>query len=151
MKLEEALKTSKFNSPVHRATLNVLFTSYWLKNQFSQAIKSNNLTMEQFNVLRILKGGYPNRMCVKEIGSRMIEKSSNVPRILDRLHIKGLVDKTSSEKDKRETLITLTQKGVEILEKANKKVSETYEMVIGLDNEQAEMLNTLLEAMRLAD
>lgn len=151
MKLEEALRTNNFLDLRHKASLNVLYTSYWLKTEFSQAIKSMNLTMEQFNILRILKGSHPRHMCVKDIASRMLEKSSNVPRIVDRLLLKGLVERTTSEEDKRETLVSLTEKGCLELEKANGLVDSLYTGIIGINESEAEQLNNLLEKMRVKE
>ncbi|NDC42793.1 MAG: MarR family transcriptional regulator [Chitinophagia bacterium] len=148
MKLEEALKTNKFTDETHKASLNILYTAYWLKNTFSAAIKCNGITVEQFNVLRILKGKYPEKMCVKDIGCRMIEKNSNVPRIIDRLLLKNLVVKSTSATDKRETLITLTQAGIETLEEANGRISELNKKILCISNEEAGQLNELLEKFR---
>ena len=110
MKLEEALKTTRFESEKHKAVLNLMYTTYWMKTHFNAVVKESGLTGEQYNILRILRGKYPEQMCVKDIGSRMIEKSSNVPRIIDRLIIKKLVRRTPSAEDKRETLVSLTDK-----------------------------------------
>lgn len=150
MKLEEAIKSNKFQDQKHKATLNVLYTAYWLRNNFSNVIKKEDLTVEQFNVLRILKGMHPEQMCVKDIGSRIIEKSSNVPRIIDRLVLKKLVKRTSSKIDKRETLISLTDKGAEVLQKANELV-EGLNDTIKIDENEAVMLNELLEKLRASE
>jgi DNA-binding MarR family transcriptional regulator len=78
MKLEEAIKSNRFNDERHKATVNILYSAYWLRNSFSTALKEYDLTLEQHNVLRILKGSYPKALCVKEIASRIIEKSSSL-------------------------------------------------------------------------
>jgi len=148
MKLEDALKMTKFADDTHKATLNILYTAYWLKNTFSNSVKETGLTMEQFNVLRILKGKHPENMCVRDIGSRMIEKNSNVPRIIDRLLTKNLVIRTHSERDKRETLISLTNEGIDLLHKANDILNNSTAETIGIDNNDAVVLNELLEKMR---
>jgi DNA-binding MarR family transcriptional regulator len=148
MKLEEALKTTRFRDERHKATLNVLYTAYWLKTNFSALLKEHGLTMEQFNVLRILKGKHPEPMCVKDIGSRIVEKNSNVPRIIDRLIIKKMVKRAPSEQDKRETLISLTPAGLKQLEEANTVMERIDQEVKGMDNEDARQLNILLEKMR---
>src|ERR1700679_1785464 len=105
MKIEEALQTSRFRDEQHKATLNLLYTVYWIRTNLSTAMKGNGLTLEQFNVMRILKGKHPEPLCVKDIAGRLIEKSSNVPRILDKLILKKLVKKGVSKADKRETLV----------------------------------------------
>lgn len=148
MKLEEALKMTRFRNEIHKATLNILYTAYWLRTDVGQAIKENDLTSEQFNVLRILRGKDPEAMCVKDIGSRMIEKSSNVPRIIDRLVAKSLVKRYPSTEDKRETLIQLTDTGKATLAKASEAVDRLTEELIQISDEDARMLNELLEKLR---
>ena len=148
MKLEEALKSNRFESEKHKATLNVLYTAYWLKHNFTSVIKKEDLTIEQYNVLRILKGKDPEQMCVKDIGNRMIEKSSNVPRIIDRLVIKKLVKRAPSKIDKRETLISLTDKGTNTLTNATALVEKFTEGINGIDENEALALNDLMEKLR---
>lgn len=148
MKLEEVLKTSKFRDARHKASLNVLYTSYWLKTTISQFIKELGLTAEQFNVMRILKGKHPQPMCVKDIAGRMIEKNSNVPRILDRLVLKKLADRQPNADDKRETLISLTEKGLTLLETSNDMIDKVDNDLLGITIEEAEQLNELLEKFR---
>jgi len=151
MKLEDALKTTRFKDAKHKASLNILYTSYWLKNHFSLAIKGHGITMEQFNVMRILKGKYPEQMCIKDIGSRMIEKSSNVPRIIDKLVLKKLVKRAVSKEDKRETLVALTDKGIAQLNEANTLIDALSERIMGLDDNDALILNDVLDKMRKED
>ena len=96
MKLEQAIQSTKFKSEVQKAILNVLYTAWWLKSVGSKELKEFGLTHEQYNVLRILKGKYPDQICVRDIACRMIERNSNVPRIIDRLEIKKLVKRSTS-------------------------------------------------------
>jgi DNA-binding MarR family transcriptional regulator len=100
-------------------------------------------------VLRILKGKYPDQLCVKDIARRMIEKSSNVPRIIDRLEIKKLVKRTVSESDKRETLITITKSGLSILEASTSKLNTLHKSLETITEKEAEQLNNLLEKLRV--
>ena len=109
VKLEDAIQSTKFKNPQQKATLNCLYTAWWLRSVLSKELKIFDLTHEQYNVLRILKGKHPEQMCVKDIAGRMMEKSSNVPRIVDRLVAKKWVKRSTSAFDKRETVITLTQ------------------------------------------
>lgn len=151
MKLEEALQTTKFESVQHKALLNVFYTSYWYRTHVSAVLKQYGLTSEQFNVMRILRGKHPEALCVKNIGSRMIEKSSNVPRIIDRMILKGYAIRTQSPEDRRETLVSLTEKGIEQLAKASEAMTKLSGEIVGLDNEQAAQLHELLEVLRLKD
>jgi DNA-binding MarR family transcriptional regulator len=148
MKLEQAIKSNKFRNEVHKAGLNILYTAWWLKTMMSKELKEYGLTHEQYNVLRILKGRHPEQICVREIACRMIEKSSNVPRIIDRLEIKKLVKRTSSSSDKRETVIVLTQAGINILQHSTDRVNKLVDKTIVIDEKKAEVLNNILEEIR---
>jgi DNA-binding MarR family transcriptional regulator len=148
VKLEEAIKSNKFKNEVHKAGLNILYTAWWLKTVISKELKEYGLTHEQYNVLRILKGRHPEQMCVKDIACRMIEKNSNVPRIIDRLELKKLVKRSTSQHDKRETAIMLTPAGINILEIATSKVNKIFESAVVMDESSATTLNKLLEKIR---
>jgi DNA-binding MarR family transcriptional regulator len=148
VKLEEAIQSSKFNSQKQKAGLNVLYTAWWLKTLISRELKSLGLTHEQYNVLRILKGKHPEYMCVKDIGSRMIERNSNVPRIVDRLELKELVSRQTSLIDKRETVMKLTKEGINILEIASTSIDNFFANKVDLSEEDALQLNMVLERMR---
>lgn len=148
LKLEQAILSTKFKSDTHKAVLNILYSAWWLKTTMSKAIKEYSLTHEQYNVLRILKGKYPEQICVRDIACRMIEKNSNVPRIIDRLEIKKLVKRTNSLLDKRETVISLTTSGIVMLEAATQSITEIMEGIIDLSATDAKELNVLLEKIR---
>ena len=148
MKLEDAIKSNKFRNNAHKAALNILYTAWWLKTVMSKELKEYGLTHEQYNVLRILKGKHPEQICVREIACRMIEKNSNVPRIVDRLELKKLVRRSTSVNDKRETPISLTDAGINILEMATAKVNKLFEETITMNETSASTLNKLLEEIR---
>ncbi|MGI8634750.1 MAG: MarR family winged helix-turn-helix transcriptional regulator [Segetibacter sp.] len=148
VKLEKAIQSEKFTSQKHKAALNILYTAWWLKTLISKELKAIGLTHEQFNVLRILKGKHPEKMCVKDIGVRMIERNSNVPRIVDRLVAKKFVERSTSEMDKRETVITLTNDGMDILKNAIVAVDHIFTNNVVIKEADAERLNSLLESIR---
>jgi DNA-binding MarR family transcriptional regulator len=148
VKLEQAIQSTKFKSEVQKAGLNILYTAWWLKTVMSKELKEYGLTHEQYNVLRILKGKYPDQMCVRDIACRMIEKNSNVPRIVDRLVLKKLVKRSTSSIDKRETVITLTQSGITILEASTEMVNKLMDGHVSISQEDAKSLNCLLEKIR---
>jgi len=148
MTLEEAIKSSKFRNEVHKAGLNILYTAWWLKTSMSKELKEYGLTHEQYNVLRILKGKHPEQICVREIACRMIEKNSNVPRIIDRLEAKKLVKRASSDSDRRETVILLTPAGINILQHSTDRINNLMDKIMLIDEEKAKELNLLLEDIR---
>lgn len=151
VKLEQAIQSTKFRNEVHKAGLNILYTAWWLKTRMSKELKEFGLTHEQYNVLRILKGKYPDQMCVRDIACRMIEKNSNVPRIIDRLEIKKLVKRSTSAIDKRETVITLTQGGITLLEASTQVINRIMDESLVINEQDAVDLNVLLEKVRLTE
>ena len=148
MKLEEAIKSVKFKNQTQKAGLNILYTAWWLKTVMSRELKKFGLTHEQYNVLRILKGKSPEEMCVKDISGRMIEKSSNVPRIIDRLVLKKLVKRSTDPSDKRHTVMSLTEAGFTILELSTNRIDELFADLLTLSESSAAELNNLLEKLR---
>ncbi len=133
---------------MQKAGLNILYTAWWLKTVTSKELKEFGLTHEQYNVLRILKGSHPEQLCVKNIACRMIEKNSNVPRIIDRLELKKLVKRANSIEDKRETVISLTQSGIAILEATTARLNGKFDEIMVLSDEEGKTLNQLLEKVR---
>ncbi len=87
-------------------------------------------------------------LCVRDIASRILEQNSNVPRIIDRLVIKKLAKRTTSKEDKRETLVSLTEKGIVVIEQARKLIDEITKDIVKIDEADAKVLNELLEKMR---
>lgn len=148
MKLEEAIQSTTFSSQKQKASLNILYTAWWVKTIVNRELKPLGLTSEQYNVLRILKGKHPAQMCVRDIGCRMIEKSSNVPRIIDRLELKKLVNRSTSSVDKRETVITLTSAGLDILKASTAKVEKLFAKTVNISESDSTLLNSLLEKVR---
>jgi DNA-binding MarR family transcriptional regulator len=148
MKLEEALQTSNFKDAKHKASLNILYTAWWLKSAISKELKAFGLTHEQYNVMRILKGKSPETMCVKDIAGRMIEKGTNVPRIIDKLVDKKLVKRATDIHDKRHTVMQLTASGLVLLEKVTRKINQVADTLMDLSDKEADQLNLILEKMR---
>lgn len=148
VKLEQALQTNKFKNERHKVGLNILYTAWWLKTRINAELKKFGLTHEQYNVMRILNGKHPEKMCVKDIASRMIEKSSNVPRIIDRLEAKTLIHRKQSDVDGRQTMILLTEDGLLLLKESTKKIEAMHTSLMVLTEDEATQLNGLLEKMR---
>lgn len=146
--LEEALKQPKFDNEILKANINVLYTANWLYNKFSAHLKPHNLTHEQFNVLRILKGSHPRSMCQKDILSRMIAPNSNVTLIVKKLVAKNLIAVLQSETDKREYQINITDKGLQLLQTIDTEFKNNENLVSKLSTSEAFHLNALLEKLR---
>ena len=147
MKIEEEIKQSKFKSPYQKAVINLLFTANWLEDHHQQYFKNYGLTLQQFNILRILKGQHPKAISATEIKMRMLDKNSDVSRLLDRLEGKGLIDKATCESDKRAADISITTAGLEILKDLDHKQKD-FDAFLKLSAEEAEQLSNLLDKGR---
>ena len=144
MNVQEAIQTSGFKNEKQKAAINIMYTAYEVKSRISRVLKDYGLTPEQYNVLRILKGKHPDKMCVRDIAQRLIERSSNVPRIIDRLETKKLVMRASGN-DRRETVMVLTQAGINLLNTVSPVLESSHALVSGLNEEESKQLNSLLD------
>jgi DNA-binding MarR family transcriptional regulator len=147
MKIEDEIKQSKFKTPYQKAVINLLFTSNWLQGKHQYFFKSFGITNQQFNILRILKGQYPKSTSATEIKSRMLDKNSDVSRLLDRLTTKKLITKQVCPNDKRAADITIAEAGLTILRELESRQSE-IDGVLNLSEEEAKQLSNLLDKSR---
>lgn len=149
MKIEDIIKTTSPMAIGKRTVLNIMYTQNVLSERFNEILKAYDLSPEQFNVLRILKGqnGKPTNMCV--IQERMIAKTSNTTRLVDKLLLKELVTREICPDNRRKMEIAITEKGLELLAELNPKV-ECHESALSqnLTTEELEQLNYLLEKFR---
>ena len=147
MKLEDEIKQPSFLSNNHKASLNLLFTANWLMNKYEEIVKPYGITVQQFNVLRILKGQNPKAISASEIKARMLDKNSDISRILDRLSIKALISKEQNKYDKRATDVTITSKGLELLDTLTKEQT-SLDALNSLSDEESSRLSDLLDLFR---
>lgn len=149
MKIEDIIKTTSPMAIAKKTMLNILYTQNVISEKFNEVLKSYDLSPEQFNVLRILKGqnGNPTNMCV--IQERMVAKTSNTTRLVDKLLLKELVTREICPDNRRKMEIAITQKGLNLLLEVNPKVDK-HESIFAqnLSQEELEQLNTLLEKLR---
>ncbi len=147
MKIEEEIKQVKFKSLHQKAVINLIFTSGWLQGQQQKFFKSFGLTNQQFNILRILKGQHPKLISATEIKFRMLDKNSDVSRLLSRLEAKGLIRKQSCPNDKRAFDVLITTAGLDVLTTLDKKQKQ-IDSVLRLSEKEAEELSNLLDKGR---
>lgn len=149
MKLEEEIKQKKFKNEYQKLLLNVIFTGNWLNSHSIKAFKPYGLSPQQYNVLRILKGQYPNAITVNKIAERMLDKNSNASRLIDKLVAKELVIREICPTDRRQMDVLISDKGVELLEIMNKNVSQIDEEIKNLiDEVSAKKVNEVLDKLR---
>jgi len=148
MKIEEELKTENFESNYHKVTLNILFTANWIKERLKVCTDKEKITLQQYNILRILRGQYPHPTTSNLIKERLLDKMSDVSRLIDRLVQKGLVSRSISTVDRRAVDILLTKKGFESLKKLDEPMKTSAVLNQNLSQEECEILNNLLNKIR---
>lgn len=148
MKLEDEIKQKSFTSIYHRLTVNIMFTSSWLQSRHLRELKLFKLTPQQYNVLRILRGQHPVPASVGLIQERMLDKNSNASRLLDKLLLKKLIERKSSETDRRQMDVRITAEGLELLKKLDILQEQWNGELKTLTLEEAETVNALLDKMR---
>ncbi len=148
MSLEQDIRQEKFGSEFDKAAINILFTSSWLSNVNASRFKAHDITPEQFNVLRILRGSHPKAMMLADITSRMIDKSSNCTRLVEKLRQKGLVKREICEGNRRQVDISITDKGLGVLKKIDLEESEWLSTLKNITKTEAQELNRILDKLR---
>lgn len=147
--IEEHLITKPIKDPYVRAFLNIMFTGAWLQQKMGQVLKPFDITEPQYNVLRILRGQNGAAMNLFEIQNRMIQKMSNVSRLIDKLVAKKLVTRKESKDNRRRVDIAITAKGLELLDAAEPLIAPFFDkMNENLTKEQAKNIGEWLDLMR---
>lgn len=147
MQLEEAIKQTRFDSEYHKLSINLTFTYNHFKDVLQTFFKEHDITMQQFNVLRILRGQYPNPVSTCDIRDRLIEKMSDTSRIVDRLSKSQLVYKSVNSVDKRLIDVIITEKGLILLKKIDQDFPNLLTHYQGITPEEAVILNMLLDKL----
>jgi DNA-binding MarR family transcriptional regulator len=148
MKLEDEIKQPKFRSPHQKVGLNLIFTANWLLAKQQDFFKPFGITTSQFNILRILRGQHPNKISGVEIKSRMLDRNSDIPRLLDRLVKKELILKTICPSDKRAADVAITDQGLALLSKIDLLIDDHEVTQLPLSKEEAAQLSDLLDKCR---
>lgn len=149
MKLEEEIQQSKFKNEFQKVGINLLFTASWMNKVNTESLKPYNISIQQFNILRILRGMAGEPASIKLLTERMIDKMSNASRLVEKLKTKGLVQRVECPQDRRQVDILITKKGLALLEKASDDLESTlqYKMT-NISEKEAKMLNDLLDRLR---
>lgn len=139
---------SKFEDNYQKAVINISYTEGWLRNTFNCHFERHNLTQQQFNILRILRGQYPKPATVNLLKERMIDKMSDASRIVDRLVQKEMITRCTNNKDRRAVDIRISEKGLEVLETMDKEFKTKDFIINNLTAEEAGLLSDLLDKLR---
>jgi DNA-binding MarR family transcriptional regulator len=147
MGIDKDIKQAKFRNNQNKAMVNIMFTHAWMVDHIKSFVKSENITPQQYNILRILRGA-AEPLSTLQLRERMLDKMSDTSRIVERMVSKGLVQKAVSEKDKRMVDVILTPLGAELLENLDRRNEELDAVVNHLTDEELETLNSLLDKLR---
>ena len=147
MGIDKEIKQATFRNNQKKAMVNIMFTHAWMVDHIKSFVKSENITPQQYNILRILRGaGEP--LSTLQLRERMLDKMSDTSRIVERMVSKNLVQKAISEKDKRMVDVILTPQGAELLENLDRRNEELDAVVNHLSDDELETLNNLLDKLR---
>ncbi len=147
MRLEDEIKQSSFKSEQSKLIVNLIYTSNRLKEQITARLKENGLTMQQYNVLRIVRGAGETGSTTSEIRERLLDKMSDASRMVDRLVSMDLLEKVRDKEDRRIVFIYLTSKGSKLVNDLVER-EEVESLAAGMDEKKAQQLNELLDCFR---
>lgn len=148
IQLQKETNAPRYESIFHEAMVNLAFTQNWCNDQVKQAVSEYDITNQQFNVLRILRGQHPDPSTINLLKSRMLDKMCDASRIVDRLVQKDLICKKTNAYDKRAVDILINEKGLALLKKMDKEMSLSAILSANLTHQEAEQLTSLLEKAR---
>lgn len=148
MKLEDEIQQKSFKTPKVKLAVNLLYTSNWLNDHYAHFFKGTDLTVQQFNVLRILRGQLPNYCNLKLIKERMLDRSSDASRIVDKLVAKELVVRHHCPSDRRQINLMISERGLTLLTTLDFVDEAPARIFEQLSDEESIQLNQLLDKMR---
>lgn len=148
MGLEKDIQQASFKGQNQKAVINLIYTYHWITEQIKSILSAEDITLQQYNILRILRGSDPQPLSTLTIRERMLDKMSDTSRIVDRLVIKQLVTKRMCPTDKRLVDVSITRQGKEMLQRIDARDNEMRGVMANLTEEDLLVLNMLLDKLR---
>ncbi len=148
MGLEKDIQQASFKGQNQKAVINLIYTYHWITEQIKSILSAEDITLQQYNILRILRGSDPLPLSTLAIRERMLDKMSDTSRIVDRLVIKQLVTKRMCPTDKRLVDVSITRQGKEMLQRIDARDNEMRGVMANLTEEDLLVLNMLLDKLR---
>lgn len=148
MELEKEIASNNFENNHHKTVVNVIYTYGWITNLLRANFDKHHITLQQFNILRILRGQHPLPATINLLKERMLDKMSDASRIVERLLQKGLISRCINEKDRRAVDIRINEKGLELLAILDREMNVNQILKTHLSDDDADQLNKLLDKMR---
>ena len=147
MKFENVIKQKKFESAQQKAILNLIYTHNWVSALHEAFFKEYDLTMQQYNVLRILRGKHPESICAGEVKEVMLDRNPDLTRLCDRLLKKGLIERATNDENRRQVLLKITKGGLDLLKEMDPFVQSSLKFN-GLTDKECLLLSDLLDKLR---
>ncbi len=148
MKLEDEIQQKKFKSIEQKLMLNLIYTTNWLTAKQDSLFKDSGITVQQYNVLRILRGQYPNPCSIKLIKERMLDRMSDTSRIVDKLYTKKLLERNECPNDRRSVNVVISNQGLELLKSLDYVDDLSKQNLKSLSDKEIDILNDLLDKLR---
>lgn len=149
MAIEQEIQQRSFENEWHKLRVNLLFSASWFRGRMKAFLAPFGITQQQFNILRILRGQYPEAISTLQLRERMVDKMSDASRLVDRLQKKGLVLKRPCEHDKRLVDVVISEKGLALLSTLDTELHKLDRIGQGnLTEAEGRQLNALLDKMR---
>ncbi len=148
MKLEDEIQQKSFKTPSQKLAVNLLYTSNWINYHYSHFFRNVDLTTQQYNVLRILRGQHPNPCSLKLIKERMLDRMSDASRIVEKLVTKEYVIRNTCPNDRRSVNLLISENGVKLLKDLDFLDDATTDIFKNLNPSQIVQLNDLLDTLR---
>lgn len=146
--IEEEIKQPKFKSEFSKSIVNLMFTNGWIHQQQLSIFRPFGITTPQYNILRILRGQHPRPVTVNLLIERMLDKSSNASRIVDKLESKGLVERKQCLHDRRAVDVVISDEGLRLLSDIDYSMNQWEDRINNLSEEECRQLNRLLDKLR---
>jgi DNA-binding MarR family transcriptional regulator len=148
LKIEEEINQSKFNSPQEKAIVNIIFTANAIEDAFKKALKMYDISLPQYNVLRILKGRKDGYATCGDLKDVMLDKNPDVTRLCDKLVLKKLIVRSNNKNNRRQILLRISDKGLQALEEINPYFAAVNTGLNGISSEKLEQLSDILDEIR---
>lgn len=148
MRVIDQIKINRFQHEWHRATINILLTNNWLTKELERRANRKDITLQQFNVLRILRGQHPKHVSNTIVKERMISSTPDISRLIERIVLKGLVTRKQNEIDRRSVDLNITAKGMKLLEELEEEMILGDILFKNITEEEALQLSKLLDKLR---
>jgi DNA-binding MarR family transcriptional regulator len=146
MKIEEII-VANFRNAQHKAIINIRYTNNWMLQKQNEIVSEYDLSMPQFNIMRILRGA-KGKLNVNTMKERMLEKSPNTTRLVDKLVDKKYVKRIPCKMDRRVLYVEITSQGLEVLNKLDEQSPTLFPFLENITNDEAEALSLILDKLR---